>query len=131
MWYLDKMKINKGADGLVLKAEDIMKIGQLMLQGGVYNGRRIVSSEWIKETTRPNLLTYDFIGHYGMHWWVHKLDESADFTPENTFYFALGFGGQYIIVFPAANRVITMTSDIYTDSLRPMRILRKTLLKVN
>lgn len=126
-WYLDKMKINKGADGLVLKAEDMMKIGQLMLQNGTINGKSIISADWIKETTKPNLMTYDFIGHYGMHWWVNKIDERKDFSDDNTYYFALGFGGQYIIVLPVKNMVITITSDIYSDSLKPMRIIRKSL----
>lgn len=45
-WYTDNMRINKGADGLVLKAEDMMKIGRLMLQKGIYNNKRIISEEW-------------------------------------------------------------------------------------
>jgi CubicO group peptidase (beta-lactamase class C family) len=126
-WYMDNMKINKGADGLVLKADDMMKIGQLMLNKGVYNKKKIVSEDWITQSTLPHMLTYENIGYYGKHWWVNKIDEQKDFSIKNTFYFALGFGGQYIIILPSKEMVISITSDIYTDSLKPMRVLREHL----
>ncbi|MFT4417269.1 serine hydrolase domain-containing protein [Fredinandcohnia humi] len=127
-WYLDKKNINKGADGLVLKPEDMQKVGQLILNKGCYNNKRIVSEEWILQSASPYLKTYDYIGYYGMHWWVNRLNEEKDFTEDNLFYFALGFGGQYIIIIPTQELVITVTSDIYEDSLRPMRIIRQFLL---
>lgn len=123
-WHVDKMNINKGGDGLVLKVEDMEKIGQLMLQKGLYNGKRVVSEQWIDQSTSSNMITYEKIGYYGMHWWVNKIDEEKVFSEGNTYYFALGFGGQYIIVIPYYKIVITMTSDIYQDSLKPMRIIR-------
>ncbi|MFX3673450.1 MAG: serine hydrolase domain-containing protein [Paenisporosarcina sp.] len=126
-WYLDRMNINKGADGLILKIEDMEKIGKLILQNGLFDGKRIVSEGWIKESTAPNLLTYDNVGYYGMQWWVNKIDEEKDFSSENTYCFALGFGGQYILIIPFYHVVISITSDIYDDSLRPMRIIRKYL----
>ncbi|RNB85050.1 class C beta-lactamase-related serine hydrolase [Brevibacillus fluminis] len=126
-WYTDKMNISKGADGLVLKATDMEKIGTLMLQGGVFHDQRIISAEWIQASTTPNRLTYKNIGFYGMHWWVSKLDLDKDFTNENSFYFALGFGGQYIIVIPSDKLVITINSDIYEDSLLPLRLVRANL----
>lgn len=124
-WYVDKMNINKGADGLVLKPEDMEKIGQLMLQKGSFNNQQVVSEMWITQSTKPNLLTYEDNGYYGMHWWVNKLDKTKEFSETNTFYFALGFGGQYIMILPSSLLVITITSDIYKDSLRPMRIIKE------
>ncbi len=126
-WYTDRMGINKGGDGLVLQVADMLKLGQMMLQKGEYNGKRILSEDWIKEATTPNLVTYENIGHYGMHWWVSKINSKEDFSESNSFYFALGFGGQYIIVLPKTNMVIAVTSDIYDDSLKPLRILRNVL----
>lgn len=123
-WHVDKMNINKGGDGLVLKVEDMEKVGQLMLGKGLYNGKRVVSEQWIERSTTPNMITYEKIGHYGMHWWVNKIDEEKVFSEENTYYFALGFGGQYIIVIPYHKLVITITSDLYEDSLEPLHIIR-------
>lgn len=126
-WYVDKMNINKGSDGLVLKPEDMQKIGQLMLNKGCYNNKRIVSDKWIIQSVTPNLKTYERIGFYGMHWWVSRFNEEQDFTEDSSFYFALGFGGQYIMVIPTQELVITITSDIYEDSLKPMRIMKEFL----
>jgi CubicO group peptidase (beta-lactamase class C family) len=127
-WYLDKLNINKGADGLVLKISDMQKIGQLMLQKGIYKQNRIVSEAWVEQTTRPNKITYKGIGYYGMHWWVNNQTKDDNFTEENTYYFALGFGGQYIVVYPNKNLVITVTSDMYDNSLKPMQIMEKYIL---
>lgn len=121
------MNINKGADGLVLKISDMEKIGLLMLQQGLYAEKRIVSEEWVQLSTAPNLETYPYIGHYGMHWWVSRMDETKGFIEKNTFFFALGFGGQFILIYPYYRLVATITSEIYDDSLRPLRLLRKHL----
>lgn len=37
-----------GADGLVLSAHDLLKVGQMIVQGGVYEGKKIISAEWIR-----------------------------------------------------------------------------------
>lgn len=119
-WYVDKMNINKGADGLVMKVNDMEKIGLMMLDRGMFGSKRILSEDWISDSTKPNLITYDFIGHYGKHWW-------CDDYKGIPVYFALGFGGQFIIIIPDLNITITVTSDIYEDSLKPMRIIKKHL----
>lgn len=41
--------------------------------------------------------------------------------------FALGFGGQYICIIPSLDMVIAITSDMYEDSLKPLRILEECL----
>lgn len=68
----------------------LAKIGQLYLQNGMWEGKQIVSAEWIKRSTEPRLLTYDYIGHYASHWWVAKLDpENSDFSIKNRMFFAI------------------------------------------
>ena len=37
-----------GADGLVMTAKDLAKVGELILQNGIYDDKKILSSEWIK-----------------------------------------------------------------------------------
>lgn len=129
-WYEDKKKINKGADGLLLKVEDMMKIGLLVLNKGVYNKKRVVSEEWINDSTHPNLMTYDKIGYYGMHWWVNKHDKTQDFSVNNQYFFALGFGGQYIFISPKEKLVITITSDLNNTSLLPLQLIKDYILKL-
>lgn len=42
--------------------------------------------------------------------------------------FALGFGGQYICIVPSLSMVIAITSEMYEDSLKPLRILEQWLI---
>ncbi len=50
-WDLNPQGINLGMIGLRLRTEDLAKFGQLLLQNGVWNGKQLLSKEWIKEAT--------------------------------------------------------------------------------
>lgn len=50
-WVADQAGINAAGWGLTLSAADMAKIGLLYMKGGIWNGKQIVSSEWIKEST--------------------------------------------------------------------------------
>jgi CubicO group peptidase (beta-lactamase class C family) len=57
------------ASGLRLRPRDMAKIGELVLENGVWNGHRIVSEAWIEESTKP--LTEAWLAHrYGYQWWI-------------------------------------------------------------
>ena len=51
-WVADPNDVNTAGWGLNLKAADMAKLGQLYLNGGVRNGRQLISKDWIKESTR-------------------------------------------------------------------------------
>lgn len=72
VWLADPKGIAAAGYGLCMSASDMAKIGQLCLQGGVWNGRRIVSSAWIAEMLMPRPIDNGrFRGrHYGYLWWV-------------------------------------------------------------
>ncbi|MNW25785.1 6-aminohexanoate-dimer hydrolase [compost metagenome] len=55
-WYEDANGINYGSDGLRLLPYDLAKIGQLMLQGGMWDGKQILSEEWSRTSTEPYLM---------------------------------------------------------------------------
>ena len=90
--------LNFGAFGLWLRPRDMAKIGQLMLQGGVWNGQSVVPSNWILESTQVFAN-----GNYGLYWWVS--DE------ENGTYRASGDGGQIIFVDEGKDLVVVLTGD--------------------
>ena len=62
---------NPGASwGLRLRPRDFAKIGQLVLDRGVWHGARIVSADWIAEMTRPRIVREHF--EYGYLWWLSR-----------------------------------------------------------
>ena len=51
VWVADPQGVNAGGWGLTLSAADLANIGQLLLNGSVWNGTQIVSENWILEST--------------------------------------------------------------------------------
>jgi len=119
--------------GLYLNGSDLAKIGYLYLNDGMWNGQRIVSSEWVKESVTPYFQTPpepDFKDgmKYGYKWWLFKLPDSTEYV-----WLALGFGGQDLLVFPNEAMIVTFTMwDILPTSTgrdptpSPFRALVKT-----
>ena len=98
--------------GLYLAAEDLARIWYLFLRDGVWNGTRVVSSDWVKASITPAMAVNPSAGapRYGYKWWLYP--HPADST---TFVLGgSGFGGQaplasaredLVIVFNAWNIV--------------------------
>ncbi len=78
----------------------MMKIGQLYLNNGEWDGKQIVSSKWINESTKVHSKWGDL--SYGYLWWIIDEDERI--------YAAIGDGGNIIYVNAAKNIVIAITS---------------------
>lgn len=103
-----------GATGLFLRTIDMAKLGQLYLNGGVWNGKRIISEEWIRLATSekvklpPNsFYGYSFTGDLGKTWFAGG-----------------GMYGQKILISRKYNRVIAWTShEEDGSSERLMQIL--------
>lgn len=96
---------NGGAD-LSLKPKDMVKIGNLFLNNGVYNGNQIVPSDWVQESTGFHITTNlgGYVPDYGYLFWMNN-----DRTQK--FYCANGYGGQLIVVFPDLELVVVTTSE--------------------
>jgi CubicO group peptidase (beta-lactamase class C family) len=80
--------------GLYLEAEQLAKIGYLFLHGGTWDGRRIVSQDWVRTATgrivnRVNQAEWG----YGYQWWRLDRDDVVVWA-------GLGFGGQFLFVIP-------------------------------
>ncbi|MBS4216782.1 serine hydrolase [Bacillus sp. FJAT-49711] len=120
----DSKGIGIGGFGLSLKSEDLLKIGLLMLQKGIWENKQIVSKEWVEASTSKKYEGYDWIGSYAYHWWVLE-DERLSFPT----YFAMGYGGNYIIINPAFEFVMVFTSELYNHTLLPMDLFKKYIIK--
>lgn len=126
-WYEDSKGISIGGFGLCLKSMDMLKIGVMMMNGGVWANNQLVSDHWVSSSTAAKYHTYDGIGSYGYHWWVLVDEDRKAYNPN--IYFAMGYGGQYIIVSPRDKLVVVFTSELYNDTFLPLQIFRKNILK--
>jgi CubicO group peptidase (beta-lactamase class C family) len=98
--------------GLYLNGSDLAKIGYLYLRGGMWDGQRIVSSEWVKESLTPYFQTDEPPFKYGFKWWLSKLPDSTEYV-----WMARGFGAEDLIVFPSEGLIVTfMMWDILPTS---------------
>ena len=98
----DTNENNTGWGDMELLAPDLAKIGQLVLNDGQWDGRRIISSDYLKAATAPQIQVENSQFHYGFQWWIYE-----EGIPT-----ALGWGGQYLIVNPVGNLVVVFTSDL-------------------
>jgi CubicO group peptidase (beta-lactamase class C family) len=125
-WHWNLMPTGEGylGGGAFLRPRDLLKIGQMYLNGGVWNGKRIVPEAWLKESTRrwaeitPETtgLTEDEFGNYygkgedGLAW--HLGSFSSGSRTYRT-YGAGGNGGQMVIVIPDLDLVVAFTGGNY------------------
>ena len=102
-WELSAEGIEKGGWGLYMSAESWAKLGYMLLNGGVFDGKRILSEEWVKEATSSQAKTPDSLGHYnyGYHLWVSRDGEAMLFN---------GMFGQNVWVCPKNDMVVVIMS---------------------
>lgn len=93
------------ASGLRLRPRDMAKLGQLFLNGGEWNGRRIVSASWLQESALPRVSS-----SYGYQWW-NGLSVVGEQIVERIE--AKGLGGQRIFIVPSSNLVVVVTAGLY------------------
>lgn len=99
-WVVDPQGINTAGWGLFITTVDMAKIGQLYLNRGAWNGRQLVSAEWIDESTTGHSRWDKLL--YGYLWWIFDGNERS--------YAAIGDGGNVIYVNPAKNLVVAIAS---------------------
>jgi CubicO group peptidase (beta-lactamase class C family) len=87
--------------GLYLSGEDLAKIGYLYLHDGLWDGKQIVSKDWVKESLKPYIDAEEHF-RYGFKWWLYPLN--GKFV-----WMARGFGGQELMVFPEENLIVVFT----------------------
>lgn len=110
-WEVDPNGINTGGWGLRVRTEDIAKFGQLYLQKGEWNGKRLLPASWIADATRYEVMSAgggarpaaenDWLQGYGYQFWRCRHDA----------YRGDGAHGQFCIVMPKEDTVIAITSE--------------------
>jgi len=104
-WDRDPQGYYMGGNNMAISPMALLKLGRLMNDLGEYDGRQIVPREWIIDSvkiyTRSNFNNYN----YGYMWW-RKTVGGREVV------FAWGNGGQYIMMLPELDAVISITSDV-------------------
>jgi CubicO group peptidase (beta-lactamase class C family) len=96
--------------GLKLRSRDMAKFGQLYLDKGVWNGKRVISEQWIILSTERHA-TSDLYGEeFGYLW---RMIERAQGERTIRSFEAWGNGGQFIMVFPSLELVAVFTGENY------------------
>ena len=104
-WAESRDSYTIGATGLFLTTSEMALFGRFLLQRGNWEGKQLVSAAWIDGATRTQVATragssaYNL--GYGYHFWI---------CPHGA-YRAEGRGGQFIVVFPALEAAIAVSSD--------------------
>jgi CubicO group peptidase (beta-lactamase class C family) len=125
-WFKDAQGNTDTGGGLYLRPRDMLRIGRLVREGGVWKGHRIVSSEWLAESARTESPLFPC---YAMEWWVLRdgCDASTGAEPTlgpNEGFYADGYGGQYITVVPSTTMlgVRTTTPPVDVSEAEYLRI---------
>lgn len=105
--------------GLSMRPRDMAKIGQFYLQDGVWGDQRLLSSEWIAESTQ-RYTTFTNGSGYGYQWWLiaTAIDGEDVLIPH-----ADGWGNQYIFYIRPLNMVIVSTAEHYLGQKSHIRTI--------
>jgi CubicO group peptidase (beta-lactamase class C family) len=103
--------------GLYLRPRDALKLGQLYLSGGMWNGRRVVRQDWVRQSTMAHSMfdpqtDYDAPHEYGFGWHINRLTIGNHVFAT---YSAGGNGGQIVMVIPELDLVVGFNGGSYGE----------------
>ncbi|HJU17836.1 MAG TPA: serine hydrolase [Stellaceae bacterium] len=97
--------------GLRMRPRDLAKIGQIVLNGGVWNEKRIVSARWIEQSLAPQI-NGEGLFFYGFQWWLGR---SLVERREIKWISAVGWGGQRLYIVPSLHLVVVVMAGLYDN----------------
>lgn len=121
-WEISPQGFETGGFGLSIKTEDIARFGQLYLQKGMWQGKRILPEGWVEAATSVQVSSgtdpnNDWAQGYGFQFWRCR----------HNAYRGDGAFGQYCIIMPEHDVVLVMTSGL-GDMQQPMNLVWDILL---
>lgn len=110
-WQYTPQNVPNTAGSIRMNALDFAKYGQLYQNGGIWNGKQILSKNWVNNTfTKQKPITSRKNEYYGYLFW-NKNYKSKDKLYEA--YYCAGNGGNYILIFKDQPLVIVITASAY------------------
>jgi len=115
--------------GMYLTPKDMLKFGELYLNKGKWNSKRILPKKWVENSIKNyrNLENVPGKNGYGYLWWHNTYQVNGENVNSIE---ARGAGGQYIFVIPKLEMVVVITSGNYRNgkTQQPELILEKYIL---
>jgi len=102
-WKRSPLGVVDTEGGLFLNGSDLAKVGYLYLHDGMWDGKQIVSKDWVKQSVTPFIIAEEGF-KYGFKWWLLPQADGARYV-----WMARGFGGQRLMVFPEKDLIIVFT----------------------
>lgn len=101
-WESSPTGITKAGWGMFLTPEDAAKLGKLYLDHGMWNGKQLISREWVEESTKPQIATgRDDNPFYGYQLWIGNLPGSFMYN---------GMLGQNVYIYPSLNTIAVVNA---------------------
>jgi CubicO group peptidase (beta-lactamase class C family) len=102
-WATDPQGYTHGWGDLYLRPRDAAKLGYLWANGGVWDGRQLVSREWVQDSVTVQMKTGED-DDYGYGWWLPTKTTTGEYAAE-------GRGGQRIAVHRDLNLIVVITGE--------------------
>lgn len=107
--------------GMKVSVPMLNELGQLLLNKGGINGKRLFFEEYYEQSIREySCGGFPECAPYGLGWWIGK-------DLEIPYFFASGFGGQYLIIIPQKKMIISILSDMDRPHSENKTIIEKAL----
>lgn len=116
-WEQDPQGFYNGIDGLHLSLRGFASFGLLYLQEGVWQGKELISRQWIQSSLAVQNVGDPCMGQYGFHWWNKE-----------EIWYSLGLGGKTIILIPSQEFLAVFMAWEPQASLLPLKLFRQYML---
>ena len=105
-WQYSPMGLAQGGGGLGLRSRDLLKLGQLLANGGSWHGQQILAQAWVKASVSAQAQV-DEQRHYGYLLWLYPY--SVKSVTHHSYQMA-GSGGNKVVIFPNLDLVVLVTT---------------------
>lgn len=108
---------------LELSVPDMHKIGLLVLNRGKWQGKQLISANWIDQVTKPQTNIEERAEKYGLLWWIASIDVQ---DKTYTLQYAHGNGGNFIIIIPELDLVAAFAGNAFNSRAQfiPLKLIR-------